>query len=201
VIVEQTQTSTAPAGRSWLSTWDLAVAGIFGALAIVLSFTPLGLIPVPNPTEAATSLHLPAIVAGILAGPVVGGFVGLVLAISSWALYNASFMTFADGNLLVALLAAFLPRISIGVLAYYAYRPLRRWPALAAGVAGLVGTLINTVGVLGLLIWLGVLPVTLLVPVFSMNVPLEVALALVVTIPTVAVLRRIGRGRIAADQD
>lgn len=199
--MEQTQTSPAPAGRSWLSTWDLAVGGIFGALAIVLSFTPLGLIPVPNPTEAATSLHLPAIVGGILAGPVVGGFVGLVLAISSWALYNASFMTFADGNLLVALMAAFLPRILIGVLAYYAYRPLRRWPALAAGVAGLVGTLTNTVGVLGLLIWLGVLPVALLVPVFSMNVPIEAALALVVTIPTVAVLRQIGRGRIAADQD
>ena len=106
-------------GRLSLSTHDLAVAGIFGALAIVLAFTPLGLIPVPNPTEAATTLHLPAIVAGILSGPIVGGLVGLVLAISSWYLYGAAFITFADGNLLVALLAAFVPRILIGVLAYY----------------------------------------------------------------------------------
>lgn len=188
-------------GRLQLSTRDLAVAGVFGALAIVLAFTPLGLIPVPNPTEAATSLHLPAIVAGILSGPVVGGLVGLVLAISSWYLYSASFVAFADGNLLVALAAAFLPRILIGVLAYYAYRPLRRWPALAAGVAGLVGTLTNTFGVLGLLIWLGTLPVALLVPIFAMNVPIEVALALVVTIPAVAALRAVGKGQIAAARD
>ena len=195
------QAQPSPAGRLRLSTFDLAIAGVFGALAIVLSFTPLGLIPVPNPTEAATSLHLPAIVAGVLAGPIVGGLVGLVLAISSWYLYGATFITFADGNLVVALLAAFLPRILIGVLAYYAYRPLRRWPALAAGVAGLVGTLTNTVGVLGLLIWLGVLPVALLAPVFSMNVPIEVVLALVVTIPVVAALRATGKGQIAAARD
>jgi uncharacterized membrane protein len=199
--MEGTQTSPAPAGRFRLSTFDLAVAGIFGALAIVLSFTPLGLIPVPNPTEAATSLHLPAIVAGILAGPIVGGLVGLVLAISSWVLYGAAFTTFADGNIIVALLAAFLPRILIGLVAYYVYRPLRRWPTLAAAVAGVAGTLINSVGVLGLLIWLGVLPVDLLVPVFTMNVPIEIALALVVIIPVVAALRAVGRGRIAADKD
>lgn len=187
--------------RPLISTQDLAVAGVFGALAIVLAFTPLGLIPVPNPTEAATSLHLPAIIAGILAGPVVGGAVGLVLAISTWYLYNAAYMTFSGGNVFVALLAAFLPRILIGVFAYYAYRLLRRWPAVAAGVAGLVGTLTNSFGVLGFLIWLGTLPVALLVPVFSMNVPIETALALVVTIPAVVALRAVGRGRIAAERD
>jgi uncharacterized membrane protein len=197
--VEQTQSSSI--SRTQLSTHDLAVAGVFGALAIVLAFTPLGLIPVPNPTEAATSLHLPAIVAGILSGPIVGGLVGLVLAISSWYLYSASFIAFAGGNLLVALLAAFLPRILIGVLAYYAYRALRRWPALAAGAAGLAGTLTNSFGVLGLLVWLGTLPAALLVPVFSMNVPIEVALAIVVTIPTVAALRAVGKGQIAAARD
>ena len=197
--MEQSQPSLA--GRMRLSTHDLAVAGVFGALAIVLSFTPLGLIPVPNPTEAATSLHLPAITAGILSGPAVGGLVGLVLAISSWIRYSATFITFADGNLLVALLAAFLPRVLIGVLAYYAYRPLRRWPALAAGMAGLVGTLTNTFGVLGILSWLGTFPVELLSIVFSMNVPIEIILALVVTIPTVAALRAVARGQITAARD
>ncbi len=197
--MEQSQPSLA--GRMRLSTHDLAVAGVFGALSIVLSFTPLGLIPLPNPTEAATSLHLPAIIAGILSGPAVGGLVGLVLAISSWIRYSATFITFADGNLLVALLAAFLPRVLIGVLAYYAYRPLRRWPALAAGVAGLVGTLTNTFGVLGLLIWLGTMPAELLAIVFSMNVPIEIILALVVTIPAAAALRAVARGQIAAARD
>ena len=183
------------------STRDLVVAGTFGALATVLAFTPLGLIPVPNPTEAATSLHLPPILAGVLAGPVIGALVGLVLAISSWYLFSAAFISFAGGNLLVALLAAFLPRILIGVLAYFAYRPLRRWPALAAAAAGLVGTLTNTFGVLGLLIWLGTLPGSLLVPVFSMNVPIEVVLALLITIPAASALRSVSRGQLAAEQE
>lgn len=187
-------------GEGLLSSQDLAVAGVFGALAIVLSFTPLGLIPLPNPTEAATTLHLPAIIAGILSGPLVGGLVGLVLAVSSWYRFGATFITFADGNLLVALSAAFVPRILIGVVAYYAYRPLRRWPAVAAGASGLIGTLTNTFGVMGLLIWLGALPATLLVPVFSMNVPIEVVLAVVVTIPTVAALRSVSRSGIAASR-
>ena len=212
--MEQVQRSPSPASRWRLSTHDLAVAGVFGALAIVLSFTPLGLIPVPNVSGAATSLHLPAIVAGLLAGPVVGALVGLVLAIASWLRFGGTFIVMAGGDpvaggnlavagghLAVALLAAFLPRILIGVFAYYAYRPLRRWPALAAGVAGLVGTLTNTFGVLGLLLWLGVFPAALLVPIFSLNVPIEIILALVVTIPTVTALRAVTKGQIAAARE
>ena len=246
-----------------LSTYDLAIAGVFGALAIVLSFTPLGLIPVPNPTGAATTLHIPAIIAGILAGPVVGALVGLVLAITSWAVYSATFIVFAGGNVFVALLAAFLPRILIGVVAYYVYRSLRGWsvdspivgplialvsavaawlscyltlkgldvdvtlaliaasvwsiligggiyyvylksrpwPAAPAIAASLAGTLTNSVGVLGLLIVLGTMPVSLLVPIFAMNVPLEATLAVMIVLPTVAVLRARRPGSVAAARD
>jgi uncharacterized membrane protein len=195
------QNQPSSSAQSPFSTHDLAVAGVFGALAIVLAFTPLGLIPVPNPTDAATSLHLPAIIAGVLSGPLVGGMVGLVLAISSWYLYGASFMTFAGGSLPLALLAAFLPRILIGVVAYYVYRPLRRWPAVAAAAAGLAGTLTNTFGVMGLLVWLGTMETAVLVPVFSMNVPIEAALAVVVTIPTLAALKAAAQGHVRAAED
>ena len=184
-----------------VTTRDLAVAGVFGALAIVLSFTPLGLIPVPNISGAATSLHLPAIVAGIIGGPVVGGLVGLVLAISSWISYSGTFIALAGNNVLLALLAAFLPRTLIGILAYLAYRPLRRLPTLAAGLAGLVGTLTNSIGVLGLLYWLGAFPKELLVPILSLNLPIEIALALVVTIPAIAALRSVSKGQIAGARD
>jgi uncharacterized membrane protein len=203
--MEQTQTSTQPRPLRGnvlrVTTHDLAVAGVFGALAIVLSFTPLGLIPVPNISGSATSLHLPAIVAGIVGGPIVGGLVGLVLAISSWIRYSGTFIGLAGNNVLVALLAAFLPRILIGVVAYFVYRPLRRWPALAAGLAGLAGTLTNTAGVLGLLYWLGVFPLAVLLPILSLNVPIEIVLALVVTIPAVAALRAVSRGQIAGARD
>jgi uncharacterized membrane protein len=184
-----------------VSTRDLAVAGVFGALAIVLSFTPLGLIPVPNISGAATSLHLPAIVAGIVGGPVVGGLVGLVLAISSWINYSATFIALAGNNVFVALLAAFLPRILIGIVAYYVYRPLRRLSSLGAGLAGLAGTLTNSVGVLGLLYWLGQFPKELLVPILTLNLPIEIVLALVVTIPAVSALRAVSKGQIAGARD
>jgi len=184
-----------------VSTRDLAVAGVFGGLAIVLSFTPLGLIPVPNISGAATSLHLPAIIAGIIGGPVVGGLVGLVLAISSWISYSGTFIALAGNNVLLALSAAFLPRILIGILAYLAYRPVRRAPALAAGLAGLAGTLTNSIGVLGLLYWLGTFPKELLVPILSLNLPIEILLALVVTVPAVAALRAVSKGQIAGARD
>ena len=199
--MEQTHSQPLLANVLRVTTRDLAVAGVFGALAIVLSFTPLGLIPVPNISGSATSLHLPAIIAGIVGGPIVGGLVGLVLAISSWINYSGTFIALAGNNVLVALLAAFLPRILIGVLAYYVYRILRRLPVLAAALAGLAGTLTNSIGVLGLLYWLGTFPKQLLVPIFSLNVPIEITLGLVVTIPTVAALRTVSKGQIAAARD
>ena len=199
--MNQTDSSLRDGNPLRVTTRDLAVAGVFGALAIVLSFTPLGLIPVPNISGAATSLHLPAIVAGIIGGPVVGGLVGLVLAISSWISYSGTFIALAGNNVLLALLAAFLPRTLIGILAYLAYRPLRRLPTLAAGLAGLVGTLTNSIGVLGLLYWLGAFPKELLVPILSLNLPIEIALALVVTIPAIAALRSVSKGQIAGARD
>lgn len=105
-----------------ITTRQIAIAGICGATGMVLAFTPLGLIPVPNLAGAATTLHIPAIVAGVFGGPIVGAFTGLILAISSWILYSGQFLTFAGGNLLVALAAAFLPRLLIGVIAYYTFR-------------------------------------------------------------------------------
>jgi uncharacterized membrane protein len=184
-----------------LSTRDLAVAGILGALSIVLSVTPLGLIPVPNISAAATTLHIPAIIAGLISGPVVGALVGLVLAFTSWYYYSAIFLNFMGGNLVFALLAAFLPRVLIGVFAYYAYRALRPWPPLAAGAAGLVGTLTNSIGVLGLLLLLGTPDVAALIPVILTNVPFEIILAVVITIPVVAALRAAWRGGIAAARE
>jgi uncharacterized membrane protein len=182
-----------------LGVYELALAGIFGALAIALAFTPLGMIPVPNPTGAATTLHLPAVISAVLGGPIVGAFVGLVLSVSSWILYGSAFIGYSNGNLIVALAAVFIPRLFIGPAAYYAYRLLRKIPVLAAALAGLAGTLANTVGVLGILIVFGTFPFNLLGPVFAMNVPIEMAVALIVTIPVTAALR--SRGRIAAERN
>ncbi|HLE78358.1 MAG TPA: ECF transporter S component [bacterium] len=173
-----------------ISTFQIAVAGICGGLAIALAYTPaVGYITVPNLSQAATTLHIPALVAGVVAGPVAGLLVGLVLAFTSWFQFGGVFMQFAGGNPIVALAAAFIPRALIGVVAYYAYR-LLRGPA-ASILAGFLGTTTNTAGVLGILWFLGTPDFrTAVVPIIVLNYPVEVIFAVVVAVPVFAVLGR-----------
>jgi len=176
---------------AFLSTRQIAVAGICAALGVALAFTPLGLIPVPNLSGAATTLHIPAIVAGVFAGPLVGAFTGLILAISSWILYGGQFLAFSGGNLPVALFSAFVPRMLIGVFAYFVFKPFKS-SLVGAVLASLVGTLTNTVGVLGIIYFLGdpgMRPA--LLPIILLNPWVELGFALVVLVPLVLGLRRI----------
>ncbi|MGH2398668.1 MAG: ECF transporter S component [bacterium] len=167
----------------------IAVAGICGGLALALSFTPLGFISVPNISGAATTLHIPPIVAGVVTGPLAGALVGVVLAITSWWQFGGVFMQFAGGNLAVALAAAFLPRVLIGVVAYYVYRALKG--PVAAVLAAILGTTTNTAGVLGILWFLGTPEFrTGVVPVILVNYPFEMLFAAVVAVPVFAVLSR-----------
>jgi len=129
-----------------LSTRQMAISGMLGAIAILLGITRLGFIPVPTPAGHATIMHIPAILGGILEGPLVGALTGLIFGIYSFA--NATNPIFADP------LIAILPRIFIGVVSYYAYKYLRQSSVLAA----IAGTLTNTVGVLGFATLRGYLP-------------------------------------------
>lgn len=95
----------------------MTVAGLLGALTVVLSMTPLGFIPVPTPAGAATTMHIPVILAGILEGPIVGGMVGLVFGLMSFL--RATLPLFKDP------LIAIVPRVLIGVMAYYSYQAFR----------------------------------------------------------------------------
>lgn len=119
-----------------LSTQDVTVAGILGAVAIVLGYTPLGLIPFPTPAANATTLHIPAIVAGILAGPVVGAFVGAIFGMISLLRHT----TPAFGNPLIAL----GPRILIGIVAALVFSLLQhRYARILSAVA--LGAVIFTI--------------------------------------------------------
>jgi len=91
----------------------IVMAGLLGALAIALGLTPLGFIPVPTPALHATTMHIPAIIAGILEGPLVGAMVGLIFGLFSF--FQATIPIFRDP------LIAILPRMSIGIFAFYAF--------------------------------------------------------------------------------
>ncbi len=95
----------------------LTIIGVLAAISAVLGLTPLGFIPV-GPTRA-TIMHIPVIIAAIIEGPIAGMIVGAMFGVFSMiqAIMNPTPVSFAFLNPLVSV----LPRIMIGVTAYYSY--------------------------------------------------------------------------------
>lgn len=108
--------------RKGLTTRNMTVIALLGALTAVLGMTPLGFIPI-GPTRA-TIMHIPVIVGSIVYGPVVGGFVGLIFGGSSLinALVNMTPVSFVFLNPLVSI----VPRVLIGIGTYYAYETVKK---------------------------------------------------------------------------
>lgn len=130
-----------------LSTKQLAVVGMLSGVSMVLGMTPLGFIPLPFMN--ATIMHVPVIIGAILQGPIVGALVGLIFGIFSMirAFSNPSLTAFLFMNPIIAV----LPRILIGVGSYYIYKIIKlKTVNIRIGIASVIGSLINTVGVLGL---------------------------------------------------
>ena len=163
-----------------LTTRQMAISGMLGAIAIILGVTRLGFIPVPTPAGHATIMHIPAILGGILEGPVVGAMTGLIFGLYSFL--NATNPIFADP------LIAILPRIFIGVTAYYSYKYLRE----STVVAATVGTLTNTIGVLGLATLRGYLPVKASITVALVHGLPEVVVAILLVTILVKALKKLG---------
>ena len=118
-----------------LSVRSIVITGILAAVAILLGATRLGFIPVPNPSGNATIMHVPAIIAGIIAGPISGLIVGGIFGLYSFLSSTTPF--FKDP------LVAILPRLFIGVFAYFAYRGLRDINRTTGYIlAGVLGVLV-----------------------------------------------------------
>jgi len=158
----------------------LAVSGLLGAISIVLGITPLGFIPVPTPAGHATIMHVPAILGGVLEGPITGAMVGLIFGLYSFL--QASNALFADP------LIAILPRILIGLIAYGIYKVTKSDVMAAA-----LGTVTNTAGVLGLAVLRGYItgPVAWGIAL-TQGIP-EVIVAIIVTVMVSKTVRKIRR--------
>lgn len=101
-----------------LSVRKMAIIGVLGGLSIALGLTPLGFIPV-GPTRA-TIMHIPVIIGGILEGPIVGAFIGLIFGLSS--MFQAITNPTPISPIFLDPLVSVLPRILIGVVAHYSYK-------------------------------------------------------------------------------
>jgi uncharacterized membrane protein len=170
-----------------LGTRQIVVAGILGGIAVFLGATRLGFIPVPTLAGNATIMHVPAILGGALEGPVVGLLAGGIFGIYSWL--------YAEVPLFKDPIIAIGPRLLIGVVAWAVFVALRsRNVYLASALAGVLGSLTNTVGVLGLGVLLGYLPLAGVVPIIPQALA-EAVLAAVVTVVVIkgVLLYRSGR--------
>lgn len=150
------------------NTKSLALLGVLLAIEMVLNFTPLGLIPLGFMN--ATTLHIPVIIGAIFLGPVGGGILGAAFGILSvitntirpnvTSFVFSPFITMSNtsGNF-SSLLIAIVPRILIGVVAYYVYAGVSKRfknKIAAYALAALAGSLTNTILVMsGIYIFFG----------------------------------------------
>ena len=142
------------------NTKTLALMGVLIAIELVLTFTPLGFIPLGFMN--ATTLHIPVIIGAIFLGPVAGGVLGGVFGLLSvitntirpgvTSFVFSPFITIGGvtGNFM-SLVVAIVPRVLIGITAYYAFKwisKIDKTKITAYIVAGVVGSLTNTIFVM-----------------------------------------------------
>ncbi len=159
-------------------TRTITVTGMLAAIAIVLGVTPLGLIPVPTVAGRATIMHIPAIVGAILEGPKVGMLVGFIFGLTS-------FIT-TGSPLIKNPIIAIVPRILIGLFSYWGYK----WTKSPV-VAAIIGSLTNTIGVMGLAVVFGLTPAAAAIGVvLTQGIP-EAIVGAIITAVVVRPLKKI----------
>jgi len=133
----------------------ITICGMMIAITIILAYTPIGMINLP--IVSATISHVPTIITAIVVGPIEGIIVGTAFGIIS--LFKAA--TSPSGlidPLFVNPFISVLPRIVIGITAHYSYKGMGKLlknskvkESISIAVAGCVGSMTNTVLVLGML--------------------------------------------------
>lgn len=133
------------------------------AIEAIFCFTPLGSIPI-GPIVATLGM-IPVIVTAIVLGTRAGAMMGFFAGLFSFIVWTFmppnpvvafTFSPFMNGGNLWSLVICFLPRILVGVVAGAVFSALttalgkrKRWSVVRYGLSGLLGSLINTVLVLG----------------------------------------------------
>ena len=134
-----------------LNVRKMAVISVLSAVSIMLSMIPfVGYIPLGF--VDITIMHVPVIIGAVVEGPLVGAAVGLIFGFTSLikAFTQPTLTSFCFMNPVISV----LPRILIGVMAYYAYTlayKLSKKVYVSGFIAGVIGSFTNTIGVMGLI--------------------------------------------------
>lgn len=142
------------------TSWMVSVA-LMAAIVVVLANTPLGMIQLP--IIKATTVHIPVIIGAILLGPSAGAILGFVFGVCSLisntmapTLLSFAFSPFmSTTGILGAIKAIWVSvgcRTLIGVAAgwlWILFRKVKMNQTIALPVVGFLGSMVNTVTVMG----------------------------------------------------
>lgn len=147
--------------KQFNKTRNLVMTAALTAIIIIMAFVPfLGYIPLGFMN--ATIIHIPVIVGAIVLGPKKGAFLGLIFGLTSlWKnttmpnLTSFVFSPFIEvagfGGNFWSLVICIVPRILIGVVAYYVYHFLCRSMKKSSSksipfiISGVAGSFTNTI--------------------------------------------------------
>ncbi len=145
------------------NTTSLVQLALFGAIIVLLAFTPIGYIPLGF--MKATTIHIPVIIGSIILGPKRGAVLGFIFGLTSLinntinpsvtSFVFTPFYSFGDtnGNFL-SLIICFVPRILVGIVPYFTYRFISKIlssTSIACILAGILGSLTNTILVMNMI--------------------------------------------------
>lgn len=134
--------------RPKLTVRELTVIGMLGAITLFLGLTGFGFIVLP--WMKATIMQIPTIIGALIAGPKVGLFVGLIFG--SMSMYQNIVVQNIFSVFFINPLVSVLPRVLIGPAAYFAYKAIKiNNDSIRLAIAAALGSLTNTVGVLGMI--------------------------------------------------
>lgn len=172
----------------------IVITGVMGAISIFLGASHLGFIPWLA-GAALTIMHVPVIIGAVLEGPLVGLLIGLIFG--AFSLLQAAIAPTGPADVwFTNPLVSIVPRLFIGPMAWLAYRGLKGAnEALSLAISGVVGSLTNTILVLGVLGLYRFLPWALIGTIAVTNGLPEAVVAAIITLAVVAAWKRIESGR------
>jgi uncharacterized membrane protein len=190
----------------------IVVAGVFSALVIVLGATGLGFIPLP--LGAITLLQVPVIIGAILEGPVAGLFIGLLFGIFSIVQAAIAGTTPVDLAFLHYPWIAIIPRMLIGPAAWLVYSLIAgslfkrkagktggteekqvqwRRETISVIFGAAIGSLVNTVLVLGAFVLLKFSPWQVVFSLAFLNGSVEAGFSAAISLAVILAWKGISR--------
>lgn len=179
--------------RSRETTRQIVITGLMAAIAVVLGWTHWGFIPWFG-GAALTIMHIPVVVAGVIAGPLSGLLVGAVFG--GFSMLQAALAPTGPADVwFTNPLLAVAPRLFIGPAAWLAYQALKRHQTSALLISGAIGSLTNTLLVLGVIGLLKYLPWPVIGGVAVANGLPEMVISAIITSAVISAYWHIPSGK------